>query len=213
VKVRDGDGVLTTSLIKAIMKWQRDHGLPEDGTLEVGDVAVLSAPVRVDSLAVAVGDSATGQIMSVTSMTKVVTIQADVAEAGRLEIGDAATVRLPDGTETPGTVSAISKVAQTGADDAGPGGTATLAVTIALTKPSTVRRLDGADVEVNVAGETRTDVLAVPVNTLVALREGGYAVQLEDGRLLAVETGLFARGMVEITGSGLSEGLKVVTTS
>jgi hypothetical protein len=56
-------------------------------------------------------------------------------------------------------------------------------------------------------------VLAVPVNALLALREGGYALQLPDDTLLPVETGLFAMGLVEVTGEGLREGLAVVTTS
>jgi hypothetical protein len=68
-------------------------------------------------------------------------------------------------------------------------------------------------VEIKVKGETREDVLAVPVTALLALREGGYALQLPDNRLLPVETGLFAMGMVEITGAGLAEGMAVVTTS
>jgi hypothetical protein len=47
----------------------------------------------------------------------------------------------------------------------------------------------------------------------VALREGGYAVQTADGKYHAVQTGMFANGMVEISGDVLAEGLKVVTTS
>ncbi|NUT91194.1 MAG: peptidoglycan-binding protein, partial [Saccharothrix sp.] len=43
---------------------------------------------------------------------------------------------------------------------------------------------------------------------------GGYAVETaDDRRLLPVKTGLFAKGKVEITGDGVTEGLKVVTTS
>jgi hypothetical protein len=56
-------------------------------------------------------------------------------------------------------------------------------------------------------------VLAVPVGALVALSEGGYAVQLTGNRLVAVETGMFAKGMVEVTGDGIAEGDEVVTTS
>jgi hypothetical protein len=57
-------------------------------------------------------------------------------------------------------------------------------------------------------------VLAVPVTALVALSEGGYAVEVQgaDGttRLIAVETGLFADGTVEVTGSGLEAGMLVI---
>jgi hypothetical protein len=54
------------------------------------------------------------------------------------------------------------------------------------------------------------------VAALLALREGGYAVQVVNGTtttLVAVQTGMFADGNVEITGTGLQAGLKVVTTS
>ena len=57
------------------------------------------------------------------------------------------------------------------------------------------------------------DVLAVPVGALLALREGGYALQLPDGGLVAVQTGMFAEGLVEVSGAGLTEGLTVVTAS
>ncbi len=214
VTVRAGDGVLTNSLINAIKKWQRDRGLPGDGRLDVGDIAVLPGPVRVNAVTGVIGDSATGNLMSVTQTTKLVTVQAQVAETDSVKEGDAATVRLPNGTEAPGKVGAIATVAQS-PDQQGPGdgGPQTIAVTVTLDNPDAAGRLDGGNVDVTVAGETRSGVLTVPVNALLALREGGYALQLEDGRLLPVKTGLFARGMVEITGNGLREGLTVVTTS
>ena len=49
----------------------------------------------------------------------------------------------------------------------------------------------------------------MPVAALLALAEGGYGVQVVDGRhdpLRGGETGLFADGRVEITGDGLAEG-------
>jgi multidrug efflux system membrane fusion protein len=54
------------------------------------------------------------------------------------------------------------------------------------------------------------------VQALLALREGGYAVEVVEAgrsRYLAVRTGMFAGGMVEITGAGLTDGMTVVTTS
>jgi hypothetical protein len=214
VTVHAGDGVLTTSLISAIKKWQHDSGLPEDGRLAVGGIAVLPGPVRVDAVTAQVGDSAVGSLMSVTQTTRVVTVQAQVTEAASLKRGDAATLRLPDGTQTPGKVDTIATVAQsTDQQTAGNGGQQTMAVTVTLNNQHAVGRLTGGDVDVNVAGETHSGVLAVPVTTLLALREGGYALQLADNGLLAVKTGLFARGMVEVTGDGLRAGLKVVTTS
>ena len=56
------------------------------------------------------------------------------------------------------------------------------------------------------------DVLTVPVAALVALAEGGYGLQVVDGatsRFVAVETGLFASGRVEVSGAGVAEGATV----
>ncbi|GAB7048345.1 efflux RND transporter periplasmic adaptor subunit [Catenuloplanes indicus] len=212
VTVRDGEGVLTAALSAAIKRWQQDTGLPADGVIEVGDLAVLPGAVRVDSLTAQIGDPATGDLMSVTQTTKVITVQAPVTDADVLKPGGAVTLRMPDGTETPGEVGETSTVAQT-PDGAPPGSAQQVNVTVTMNDPKAAGRLDGGAVEVRVEGETRKDVLAVPVTALLALREGGYAIQLVDGRLLAVATGMFSGGMVEVSGDGVTEGLLVVTTS
>ena len=209
VTLRDGEAVLTARLVTAIKRWQHDTGLPDDGVLEVGDLVVLSGAVRVDAVSAVVGDSAAGPLMSVTRTDKVVTAQVDAPDAASLKDGTAVTLRMPDGAETPGRISAVATVATT-PDGQPTGSPQQLSVTIA---PEKAVGLDGGSVEIKVKGETREDVLAVPVTALLALREGGYALQFPDNRLLPVETGLFAMGMVEITGTGLAEGMAVVTTS
>jgi multidrug efflux system membrane fusion protein len=51
----------------------------------------------------------------------------------------------------------------------------------------------------------------VPVNALVARRGGGYGVELAAGRrIVPVRTGLFAGGYVEVSGSGIRAGTRVV---
>ena len=86
-------------------------------------------------------------------------------------------------------------------------------VTIALADPVDAV-WTGADVDVEVVAELAEDVLTVPVSALLALVEGGYAVEViqPDGTttLVAVETGMFSDGYVEITGEELTEGLSVV---
>jgi multidrug efflux pump subunit AcrA (membrane-fusion protein) len=89
-------------------------------------------------------------------------------------------------------------------------------VTIVLDRPNAAGRLDQAPVDVYVTTQTRRGVLAVPVTALLALKEGGYAVETVDpaGRqqLVAVRLGVFSNGMVEVSGSGLRAGMKVVTS-
>jgi hypothetical protein len=63
--------------------------------------------------------------------------------------------------------------------------------------------LDQAPVDVRAVSEAVENVLAVPVSALLALAEGGYAIELVDGTgttLVSVDPGFFADGWVEITG-------------
>jgi multidrug efflux pump subunit AcrA (membrane-fusion protein) len=51
---------------------------------------------------------------------------------------------------------------------------------------------------------------------LLALGEGGYALQVAEGgktRLVGVRTGMFAGDLVEVTGPGLTAGMRVVRAS
>ena len=72
--------------------------------------------------------------------------------------------------------------------------------------------LDAAPVDVTLVSKTKENVLTVPIAALLALAEGGYGVQVVDGQrtyYVAVETGLFAGGRVEVSGAGLAEGMVV----
>ena len=78
-------------------------------------------------------------------------------------------------------------------------------VIIELADTAVVGDLDGAEVVIDVVRQTRPDVLTVPVDALLALREGGYAIEMvaEDGStyLTAVDIGLFDDAGVEVSGS------------
>jgi len=212
VRVRTGEGVLTGSLIAAIKRWQRDLRLPETGTISAGDVVIQVAAVRVNAVAVQPGADAAAQLMSVTPTDKVITVPAGSGEGSGIEAGEKVAVELPDGRSAPGKVTAVGT--QLAPAENGPAdGPAQLAVTVTVDDPKTVQRIDAAEVTVKFAGETHKGVLAVPVTALLALSEGGYAVQVQGGQLVPIETGMFAKGMVEIKGNGPAEGTPVVTTS
>ena len=86
-------------------------------------------------------------------------------------------------------------------------------MTVTLDDPEAAPGLDEAPVDVLVTGDRADDVLAVPVTALLALAEGGYAVEVvADGGvvLVAVDPGLFADGFVEVTSTDLREGMQVV---
>jgi len=127
------------------------------------------------------------------------------------------TVTLPGNNTTPGVVTSVGKVAafppsgQVGGSS-GP----TIEVTVRLLHAAAAGTLDQAPVDVSITGASVRDVLAVPVNALLALAGGGYAVEEveADGghRLVAVRPGLFddAQGLVEVSGTGLAAGQHVV---
>ncbi|MEU1269541.1 hypothetical protein [Streptomyces sp. NPDC005799] len=215
VQVKRGDGVLTAGLIAAIKRWQTAAGMPATGVLGVGDVLVLSGAVRVEGVQAQLADPADGTLMTVTSTAKSVTVQVDPGEAGSMKRGDTVTVSLPDGSTAPGTIASIGATVRTtdasNGDDSS--GQPRLTVGIDLRDTAAVRGLNSAPVQVKFTSETREGVLTVPIGALTALREGGYAVQLPGGRLVAVKTGMFSKGVVEISGAGISAGTRVVTTS
>jgi hypothetical protein len=69
---------------------------------------------------------------------------------------------------------------------------------------------------VSITTATVRNVLAVPVNALLALAGGGYAVEEVEStgvhQLVGVSTGLFddATGMVEVSGPALAAGQHLV---
>ncbi|MFY1704905.1 efflux RND transporter periplasmic adaptor subunit [Micromonospora sp. WMMA1923] len=207
-RVRDGEGVLTAALTAAIKRWQEDLGVPATGTIPVGHVEVASGAVRVDSVTGQPGSPANAPLLAVTAVRKVVTVGAELADAATVKRGDRVRVGLPDDRTVPGRVLSVGR-ALVAADNGPVTGPQLLTVTVAVDKPQTIADLDSGEVRVHFAGRTATDVLVAPVEALVALREGGYAVQTPGG-LVAVRTGMFADGWVEITGDGLTEGTELV---
>jgi hypothetical protein len=95
-----------------------------------------------------------------------------------------------------------------GEDGSGQGG-ATVPVTVTIKDQKSVGRLESGPVTVEYVGREAKDVLTVPVAALVALAEGGHGLETADGGFIAVKTGLFADGKVEVSGSAVRAGLKV----
>ena len=215
------DGNFTAADAAAVRRWQAALGVPSTGVVNLGDAVFQSGPVRVTALHVSAGSPVAtgGQIMDVTSATRVVTVPLNPALGYQVKQGDPVTVDLPDGhTRVPGTVSNVSTVAtqQAGNGQQTPNGApqATIGVTIRLNDPNGVPNLDQAPVSVDVTTQSARNVLAVPVNALLALAGGGYGIEVVEPsgrhRLIAVQTGIFDSGRVQVTGQGLAEGMTVV---
>ena len=96
-----------------------------------------------------------------------------------------------------------------------PGGTPVFEVQIEFDDPSVAAGLDEAPVDVIVVSDSVDDVMAVPVSALLALLEGGYAVEVQTTgirtELVAVEIGFFgSNNMIEIRSSEIEPGDLVV---
>ncbi|MER8044798.1 peptidoglycan-binding domain-containing protein [Streptomyces sp. NPDC094032] len=211
------DARFTPGTAEAVRDWQEDRGRERTGKVAPGEVLVEPGAVRVTEIPGIVGAPAEGPLLHLSGTRRVVTVDMPVGRQQLAGNGAAVRVQLPGGKATDGKVSRVGTVARavaTGGPDrqAAPGGAAadaTVPVEVTLSKPADVGALDGAPVQVDFTSERRDDVLAVPVPALLALAEGGYAVETPEGRLVPVTLGVFAQGRVEVSGAGLREGMRV----
>ncbi|GAA2365104.1 peptidoglycan-binding domain-containing protein [Streptomyces cuspidosporus] len=221
----------------AVKRWQKDLGRPRTGKVGIGDIAYVSGPIRIARTSVRVGAQATGTVLSYTSTARSVTVEAPAGETGWAERGNRVTVELPGGHTVKGRVAEIGQNASPaqgdGGGDGGAGGgggegdaakNAKVPVLIRISDQEALGRLNSTPVTVRYVGRKRENVLTVPVAALVALAEGGHGLELADGdgtdgaggsggekgsRFVAVKTGLFANGKVEVSGPAVREGMKV----
>ena len=152
--------------------------------------------------------------------------------------GNAVSVLLPDGTttvgghiETVGTVAvcpggsgigagsgASGPANQSPCESSGSGTSSTATVTVTITLDSTPpgATLDQAPVNVNITSQTVDNVLAVPVDALLAVQGGGYGVEVVTGKtshLAGVTTGIYSDTMVQVSGTGITAGALVEAPS
>lgn len=206
------DDTYTAGTAAAVKQWQKAHERKQTGRVGPEQIAFSPGGVRVKSTESAVGDQvAPGKpVLSTTGSERVVRFQLDVAEGKLAKVGTKVTVDLPDGSTAKGEVASVGKTAKPGDDPADK--TPKIPVTVSFDDPGEVDGFDQSPVTVNLTGETRKDVLSVPVNALLALPGGGYGVQVvEHGRArqVKVELGMFGQGRVEVTGGGLKDAMLV----
>lgn len=209
------DEEYTGATADAVREWQEDLGLPETGQVEPGRIVYADGEIRVEAQEAAVGDPAqAGQaVLTFTGTSRLVTVDLDVDDQRLARKGAKVGVTMPDGKQVDGTVSKVETVIESSTGNGGQSEPETkIEVTVTVADPKALAGFDKASVDVAFTASEREDVLTVPVAALLALAEGGYGVELVDGdanRIVAVETGLFASGRVEISGDGLAEGMTV----
>lgn len=209
------DGEWTSATTAAVERWQEATGATEDGSVDLGEVVFLPGARRIGEHLVSIGESVQPgvAVLSAASTSQVVTMAMDASRQDLVAIGDEVMVELPGGDEVGARISEVGAVAESEVSEEGTTSEPTIAVTVTLTEETSVT-LDQAPVDVNIEKERRDGVTTVPVTALLALAGGGYAVEVPDGaatKLVAVETGLFADGYVEV--SGVEAGVKVVVPS
>ncbi|WP_329015466.1 peptidoglycan-binding protein [Micromonospora rifamycinica] len=211
----DVDEDFTSATADAVRDWQEDLGLPETGQVEPARIVYASGEVRVESHGVEVGDTvgAGKVVLSTTGTARLVTCTLDVEDQRLARKGAEVTITLPDGTRSTGRVATVETVVQTSAASGKEAETETkIEVTVTGDDPKVLAGYDKAAVDLGLIASERADVLSVPVAALLTLAEGGYGLQVveETGtRIVAVRTGLFAAGRVEVSGEGVTAGLTV----
>jgi len=232
---RPGWNYYSAETAYAVGQLQTKLGLPETGTLSLGEVAFLPGPALVTGwgTTTVVGSPATPGtvVLTASSTIPVVTIGLDAGQQSEVKAGAPVSITLPDGTITPGVVSQISRVANspsssgsTGGPANSPGGAAngsgaagtgaTITVLATLKHPMAAGRLNSAPVTVTITTGSVFNVLTVPVDALLAQAGGRYAVEVTGPgghHLVTVTPGLFddAAGQVQVTGN-LASGQHVV---
>jgi hypothetical protein len=214
----------TGATASAIDALQSANGVSPTGRLLLGSVVFEPGAVRVTAVTPTLGATVQpGPVLSTSSTTRQVTIALDAAQQADLKVGDPVLITLPDNSTTPGRVTYVGTVATTpsSSDQGGGGGgggssTPTIEVDVTPTDPAATGHLDQAPVNVSITTDTVRSALVVPVNALLALAGGGYALE-EIGaggahHLVAVQLGLFddQDGLVQVTGPGLVAGRRIV---
>ena len=217
--------------------------LLDEVVFEPGPIRVTSVTPSVGA-SIGAGEGG-GTVLTATSTTPVVTADLDVTQEYLVKPGDAVSVVLPDGStvgghvETVGTVATCPGGGGTGtgtgggtggggsggqspcssSGGSGSGGTnsaPTVTVTITLDSIPAGGASDQAPVNVNITQQQVDNVLAVPVNALLALAGGGYGVDVVTGgtsRLVGVATGVYSDTLVQVSGPGITAGMRVQVPS
>jgi multidrug efflux pump subunit AcrA (membrane-fusion protein) len=153
--------------------------------------------------------------VNVTNLAnRLVRVNLPIDDEGMLSVGDPVTIELPDLSEIPGKVVFVPLT-----PTAPNFGQPIFEVLVEIDDPTIAEGLadlpDQTSVDVIFVSDSMADVMAIPVSALVALLEGGYAVEVESGvaspRLVGVQVEFFgSNNMVGIASDGLEPGDRVL---
>ncbi|WP_115727902.1 peptidoglycan-binding protein [Actinomyces culturomici] len=201
----------------AVVNWQKSVGLVRNGVLPLGRLVFENGDLRVGSSSARVGNRvSTGQALyTATSTSQVVDAQVGLSDQGLAAVGGKATLHLPDGTTTTGTIASVGAPVDKTSQGSGDQGSTTRVIPIQVTPDdaNAVAKWQEAQITLGLASEKKEDVLSVPVGALLALDPKTFGVEIvkKDGttQRVPVTPGLFAAGRVEVSGDGVHEGDRV----
>ncbi len=205
------DDTFTLETRDAVIAWQETVGAETDGIVNLGEVYFSADALRISdqlsSIGTTIGNGS--PVLAITAADIVVKVDLSADDQGLVAAGDSVVVVLPGSVEVSGTVDSVATIATFSQQ-----GNAIFEVVISLDDNTAAAGLDEAPVDVEVVSDSVSGVVAVPVSALVALAEGGYAVEVQqnDGTtvLVAVEPGFYADGLVEVTDTQVAPGMLVV---
>lgn len=195
----------------ALKRWQADRGLEKTGVFTPSDVVVVPvAPIRIDRITGSLGLSETSPA-TFTSPVRSVTAPLNDSQVKALEVGRPVKIQTGDGSTFPGEITQITEGKPAAGDQE-------------AVKPAAIIAVEGADeatpgdVKVVITEETADDLLLVPVSSLLATSDDGYAVEVQRGGpagelvRIPVEIGRVSSSKAEIISGELEEGDEVVVT-
>jgi hypothetical protein len=223
----------------ALEKLQAALGVTQNGKLTLGRAVFEPTAMRVTSVSAQPGGRAQpGEtVLQATSTTRQVQVALDASQQTSVAVGNKVSITLPDNQTIPGVVSSVGAVArcpessgsagsgsspvapETDSCSSGGSGSSTaptITAGISISHPSPTATWDQAPVQVGITTDKVLNALVVPVTALLGRSGGAYAVEVvvagERNHLVLVSLGLFddAKGLVQITGSGLAAGEQVV---
>lgn len=213
----DVNETYTYATASAVKKWQDSLGLNKTGEVSFELLRVAPGPLVITTRTAAIGDQATGEILTAASTERIVKVNLKPADIQFAKTGATVTLSIAGAPTVPGKITATETRIVKGTGE-NPTDSTVLQVTVKPDDLTTIPANGTATVKVNFVSESKENVLTVPITALLALSEGGYAVQTinnttpqnTSNTLLAVKPGLFANGKVEITGDNITEGLEIV---
>jgi peptidoglycan hydrolase-like protein with peptidoglycan-binding domain len=196
------DGDFGPSTRSALKDWQESLGLEETGRVDASLMVFSPTPLRVES-APRVGTAFDS--LEVTEAAPTVTVDISSSERTQLPVDGSVTMELADGTTLNGTVVDQERVV-------GEDGSTFWRAVIEVDG-----NIDGDEASALVYSTVvdASDVLLVPTSALLAVAEGGFALEVVDGdttRLVPVQVGKVVDARAEITGD-LQPGDPVVVPS